>query len=197
MSLESKIDEFQSDFNTTLKNLDLKKVESLYKKLISLRKNQGRLFLAGMGGSAANASHATNDFRKICDINTICLNDNISELTARINDENPEDIFANILSGHNPNNEDLVMVFSVGGGSRKNNTSINLFELLKYAKSEGLTTCSIVGKSKCLVEEVSDIFITFNLDKLLNITPIAETMQVYLWHFLCSYEKLKTNNTKW
>ena len=189
--------DFKQNFFSVLDKLDYKKLDTLIKKLIHIRKNSGRLFLAGMGGSAANASHASNDFRKICGINAICLTDNISEFSARINDEDQDEIFVNIIKIHEINQNDLVIVLSVGGGSLENNTSINLVKLLKYAKSKSTNTCSITGKSKCLVKQYSDIFIDFNLDKNEMITPLAESLQVYLWHFICSNEKLMMNKTKW
>lgn len=195
--LKKEYEIFRNNLTETCNKIDLSKLDLLVENLLNVRNSGGRLFLAGMGGSAANASHATNDFRKICGINAICLTDNISEFSARINDEDKDEIFVNIIKLHDINEKDLVMIFSVGGGSKQNNTSINLYNLIKFAKSKKSTTCSIVGKSKCLVKKFSDIFISFNLDNCNQITPLSETLQVFVWHFICSYEKIKINKTKW
>jgi D-sedoheptulose 7-phosphate isomerase len=195
-SLE-KYNNFKKNFNYVLDKINFNELNHLINKLIHIRENSGRVFLAGMGGSAANASHATNDFRKICGINAICLTDNISEFSARINDEDQDEIFVNIIKIHEINQNDLVIILSVGGGSLENKTSINLVKLLEYAKSKSTNTCSFTGKSKCLAKQYSDIFIDFNLDNNKMITPLAESLQVYLWHFICTNEKLMLNKTKW
>ena len=150
-----------------------------------------------MGGSAANASHATNDFRKITNINTICLTDNISELTARINDDNDFNYFKEILKIHNPSKKDCILILSVGGGSYSNKSSISLYKLAQYARNKKIKLISIIGRKKSLIGKISDICLSFDLDNNQYITPYSEVMQSFVWHYLVSQNILNKQKTKW
>ena len=124
---------FKSLFNDTFHNINAENIFKILKILRKIQQHKKRLFIAGLGGSAANCSHATNDFRKLCKINAICLTDNISELTARINDDRDNFYLKEILEVHNPKEGECLMLFSVGGGSKENNSSLSLYELAKFA----------------------------------------------------------------
>jgi D-sedoheptulose 7-phosphate isomerase len=161
------------------------------------RDRGGRLFILGVGGSAANAAHAVNDFRKICDIEAYAPTDNVSELTARTNDEGWHTVFAEWLRGSRLTDRDAVLVLSVGGGNLEKNVSPNLVEALKLAKERGATILGIVGKDGGYTAQVADaccIIPTVNPE---TVTPHQEAFQAVVWHLLVSHPRLKVNRTKW
>ena len=162
-----------------------------------LKKNKGRLFIIGVGGSAGNASHAVNDFRKLCNIDAYTPVDNVSEITAKTNDEGFDTIFDSYLKLSNFSKKDLLMVFSVGGGHVKKNVSVNLIKALKYAKSKKGKSISIVGKSDGYAYKKSDISILIKIKDKKLVTPISETFQTLIWHLLVSHPDLQVNKTKW
>ena len=178
-------------------NIDAESIESLANTLQKIRTNEGRLFVLGVGGSAANASHAVNDFRKLCAIETYAPTDNVSELTARTNDEGWETVFIEWLKTSRLNKNDGILVFSVGGGSRRKNVSVNLINALDYAKSIGSNILGIVGRDGGYTAQIADsaVIIPTIDDEL--VTPHAEAYQAVIWHCLVSHPKLQIHKTKW
>jgi D-sedoheptulose 7-phosphate isomerase len=165
--------------------------------LVEVRARGGRLFILGVGGSAANASHAVNDFRKIAGLECYAPTDNVSELTARTNDEGWSTVFAEWLKGSRLNGRDALLIFSVGGGSVEKNISPNLVAALQLAKERGTSVLGIVGRDGGYTAQVADVTIlipTVNPD---NTTPHAEAFQAVVWHLFVSHPKLKVAQTKW
>jgi D-sedoheptulose 7-phosphate isomerase len=165
--------------------------------LALVRDRGGRLFILGVGGSAGNAGHAVNDFRKLCGFEAYAPTDNVSELTARTNDEGWDTVFAGWLKGSRLNASDAVLVFSVGGGSLERNVSPNLVIALQYAKQTGAAIIGIVGRDGGYTARVADTCVivpTVNPD---HVTPHSEAFQAVFWHLLVSHPKLKRNATKW
>ncbi len=181
----------------SMRNLSQEKILLSVKTLRKLRLRKGRLFIIGVGGSAGNASHAVNDFRKLCNIDAYSPIDNVSEITAKTNDEGFDTIFDTYLKLSNFNSRDILMVFSVGGGSVKRNVSVNLIKAIKFAKKNKGKVISIVGKSNGYAHKNSDISILINTENKKFVTPISETFQVLIWHLFVSHPLLQVNNTKW
>ncbi len=172
-------------------------IENIANIIYTIKKNKGRLFFLGVGGSAGNASHAVNDFRKLANIECYTPTDNASELTARINDEGWDSSFANWLKVSNISSKDCLFFFSVGGGNVKKKISVNLIQAAKLAKKKKCKIISIVGRDDGYLANNSDqslIIPTVNKD---NITPQSEAFQAIIWHLLVSHPKIKENNTKW
>jgi D-sedoheptulose 7-phosphate isomerase len=172
-------------------------LERMAELLAAVRERGGRLFILGVGGSAANASHAVNDFRKLCGFEAYAPTDNVSELTARTNDEGWSTVFAEWLRGSRLRAEDALLILSVGGGSVEKNISPNLVAALDLARERGAAVLGIVGKDGGHTARVADaccVIPTVNAD---TITPHAEAMQAVVWHLLVSHPKLKVNATKW
>jgi len=188
---------YKNNIFQSLKKLDEKKINRIVLLLKKLRKNKGRLFIIGVGGSAGNASHAVNDFRKLCNIDAYTPVDNISEITAKTNDEGFETIFDSYLRLTNFCKNDLLMIFSVGGGHIKKNVSVNLIRAIKFAKSKKGKTICIVGKSDGYAYKNSDISILVNVEDKKLVTPVSETFQTLIWHLLVSHPQLQINKTKW
>ena len=177
--------------------IDIERVEALVNNLAKIRAAKGRLFILGVGGSAANASHAVNDFRKLCAIETYAPTDNVSELTARTNDEGWETVFSEWLKISRLNRNDGVLIFSVGGGNREKNVSVNLINALDYAKSVGTSIMGIVGRDGGYTAEVADVAVIIPPVDANLITPHAEGYQAVVWHCLVSHPKLQVKETKW
>ena len=172
-------------------------VERIVDGLAELRARGGRLFLLGVGGSAANCSHAVNDFRKLCGIEAYTPVDNVSELTARTNDEGWETVFAAWLAVSHAGPDDAVLVFSVGGGDAERNISVNLVHALDEAKRRGCRIYGVVGREGGYTKQVGDAVVvipTVNPDR---VTPHAEAFQAVIWHCLVSHPKLQTAPAKW
>jgi len=179
------------------KNIDLKKILLIVNFLDELRKKNGRLFILGVGGSAANASHAVNDFRKLCSIESYAPTDNVSELTARTNDEGWITVFENWLKISKVSKRDALLIFSVGGGDIKKKVSENIVRAIKYAKNQKSKILSIVGRSEGYAGKNSDISIIIpNINKK-NVTPHSEAYQSVIWHMIISHPKIKQYKTKW
>ena len=172
-------------------------LESMVDHLHEVRSRGGRLFLLGVGGSAANASHAANDFRKIADIEAYAPTDNVSELTARTNDEGWASVFVEWLRGSRLKPEDAVMVFSVGGGNIEKNVSPNLVSALLYAEKVGAKILGIVGRDGGFTAQVADACCVVPTVNPQNVTPHSEAFQAVLWHLFVSHPKLKVQQTKW
>jgi D-sedoheptulose 7-phosphate isomerase len=180
-----------------VQKLDVKTLEKMVDLLADVRARGGRLFFLGVGGSAANASHAVNDFRKIAGIESYAPTDNVSELTARTNDEGWASVFVEWLKGSRLRPNDALMVFSVGGGNLEKNVSPNLVSALQHAKEVGASIMGIVGRDGGYTAKVADaccIVPTVNSE---NVTPHSEAFQAVIWHLFVSHPKLKVQQTKW
>jgi len=177
--------------------LDDDAIERTASLLSDLRARHGRLFLLGVGGSAANCSHAVNDFRKICGIEAYAPTDNVSELTARTNDEGWASVFSEWLKVSRLSANDAVFVFSVGGGNLEKNVSPNLVAALEHARETGAKICGIVGRDGGHTAKVADACVIIPTVNAENVTPHAEAFQAVVWHLLVSHPKLKAAQTKW
>ncbi len=180
-----------------LEQLDVDAIELMATRLAEIRSRGGRLFILGVGGSAANASHAVNDFRKICNFEAYAPTDNVAELTARTNDDGWESVFASWLQTSRLDPKDGLLVFSVGGGDLERNVSPNLVHALRYAKRIGATVTGIVGRDGGYTATVADACVIVPTVNATNTTPHAEAFQAVIWHLLVSHPALKTAETKW
>jgi D-sedoheptulose 7-phosphate isomerase len=177
--------------------IDLAAIENLAKELAALRQRGGRLFLLGVGGSAANCSHAVNDFRKLCGIEAYTPVDNVSELTARTNDEGWDTVFAAWLKTSKANKSDAVLVFSVGGGNAEKNVSANIVAGLKEAKQRGMKVFGVVGRDGGYTKQVGDCVVVVPTVEASRVTPHTEAFQAVVWHCLVSHPELQQISTKW
>lgn len=177
--------------------IDIEKVESLASALNDLRNRNGRLFFLGVGGSAANCAHAVNDFRKLCHIESYSPTDNVSELTARTNDEGWDSVFEEWLKGSRANENDAIFVLSVGGGNMEKNVSPNIVNAVKWAKENKLTVFGIVGREDGYTYKVGDHVIAIPQVSPDRITPHTEAFQAVVWHGLVSHPILQQQSTKW
>ena len=178
-------------------DLDTRMIERLASLLAQVRQQRGRLFILGVGGSAANASHAVNDFRKIVGLETYAPTDNVSELTARTNDEGWATIFESWLRTSRLKPEDGVLVLSVGGGNLEQNVSPNLVAALQYAKSVGSKIGGIVGRDGGYTAKVADACVVVPTVNPAHVTPHSEAFQAVVWHLLVSHPSLKAAQTRW
>ena len=177
--------------------LDEQAIEKMADILADVRKDGGRLFLLGVGGSAGNASHAVNDFRKIVGIESYAPTDNVSELTARTNDEGWDTVFSEWLKMSKLNSMDAVFILSVGGGNLEKNISPNLVKALKLAKEVNAKILGIVGRDGGYTATVADVTVIVPVVNADTITPHSEAFQAVVWHLLVSHPKLKIQETKW
>jgi D-sedoheptulose 7-phosphate isomerase len=171
--------------------------EKCVQELVGVRTRGGRLFILGVGGSAANASHAVNDFRKIGGLECYAPTDNVSELTARTNDEGWASVFVEWLRGSRLKKEDALLILSVGGGNLEKNVSPNLVTALQYAKQVGARVIGLVGKDGGYTAQVADACVIVPTVNPNNITPHSEAFQAVLWHLFVSHPAVKVNQTKW
>lgn len=177
--------------------LDRDSIERTLDVLLEVRRQRGRIFFLGVGGGAGHASHAVNDFRKIAHIECYAPTDNVSELTARINDDGWETAYRNWLKGSRLGPQDAVFVFSVGGGNAENNISTNLVSALGYAREVGARICGIVGRDGGFTAKVADACVIVPVVNPATVTPHTESFQAVLWHLLVSHPKLKDAEMKW
>jgi len=189
--------QFLAEAGEILQRIDAAAVESIAALLAECRAHGGRLFILGVGGSAANASHAVNDFRKICGIEAYAPTDNVSELTARTNDEGWSSVFEGWLRVSRLQASDVVLVFSVGGGDRERQVSPNLVAAIEYAKSAGAKIAGIVGRDGGQTARAADACVIVPTVNPQHITPHTEAFQAVLWHLLVSHPTLKSAETKW
>ena len=182
---------------TILNTLDADSIEKMAELLANVKQDQGRIFFLGVGGSAGNCSHAVNDFRKIVGIESYAPTDNVSELTARTNDEGWPTIFVEWLKISRLGPKDALFILSVGGGDLEKNISPNLVEALKHAKSVGAKVTGIVGRDGGYTAKVADVCVIIPTVNAETITPHSEAFQAVVWHLLVSHPKLKANDTKW
>ena len=180
-----------------LQQMDLEAIEKIVELLSDLRAKCGRMFLLGVGGGAGNCSHAVNDFRKICGIEAYAPTDNVSELTARTNDEGWASVFVEWLRTSHLSSKDMVFVFSVGGGSIEKNISPNLVSALQYAREVGARIAGVVGRDGGYTAKVADACLIVPTVNPETITPHTEAFQAVVWHLLVSHPALKTADTKW
>jgi D-sedoheptulose 7-phosphate isomerase len=192
----SHTEQYLADAREILSRLDVAAIERMAALLLGLRTRNGRLFILGVGGSAANASHAVNDFRKIADIEAYAPTDNVSELTARVNDESWETVFANWLRGSRLNDQDMLFVLSVGGGDLQRNISANLVRALQYAGEVGAQVIGIVGRNGGYTAEVADACVIVPTVNAETVTPHAEAFQAVVWHLLVSHPALRAAEMK-
>lgn len=180
-----------------LKRLDHNCIDQIVDILSQIRTKKGRVFFLGVGGSAANASHAVNDFRKITNIECYAPTDNVSELTARTNDEGWDTVFSEWLKISNLNSNDCIFILSVGGGNLEKNISPNLVSAINYAKNVKAKILGIVGKDGGYTSQVADVALLIPIVNPNSITPHTESFQSLVWHLMVSHPNLKINQTKW
>ena len=191
------IKQYLNEAKEVIDQLDMNAMESVVAVIEGTRRNNGRMFVLGVGGSAANASHAVNDFRKIVGIEAYAPTDNVSELTARTNDDGWASVFVEWLKTSGLRHEDMVLVFSVGGGNLEKNVSPNLVSAIQYAKEVGAKVCGVVGRDGGYTAQAADACIVIPTVNPTHITPHAEAFQGVVWHLLVSHPKLKQAETKW
>lgn len=190
-------DQFLTEAGEIIKRLDRTMIERAVTLLEETKRNDGRLFILGSGGSAGNASHAVNDFRKITGIEAYAPTDNVSELTARVNDEGWASVFDSWLKVSKLKPSDTVLVFSVGGGDADRNISPNIVNALKYAKTVGSKVIGVVGKDDGYTAKVADACVVVPIVNPDRITPHSEAFQAVIWHLFVSHPSLKSYQTKW
>lgn len=195
--MPSHIQEFFDGASEICRRIDSSKVEALASELAVLRSQNGRLFILGVGGSAGNASHAVNDFRKLCGIEAYAPTDNVSELTARTNDEGWATIFVEWLKVSKLSSRDAILVFSVGGGNLERNISPNLVSAVQLAKQVGAKVLGVVGKEDGYTAQVGDVVVVIPIVHENLITPYSEGFQAVVWHSLVSHPALQASPTKW
>jgi D-sedoheptulose 7-phosphate isomerase len=197
MNEEEYISAFLDDAITIIKKLDRSKIRIMSQILQEIRNDGGRLFILGIGGGAGHASHAVNDFRKIAGIESYAPTDNISELTARVNDNGWETVFVDWLKGSRLSAKDCILVFSVGGGNAEKNVSVNLVNALKYAKEKGAKVIGVVGRDGGYTAKVSDACIIIPTVNEKTITPQTEAFQAVIWHLIVSSPSMQKFEMKW
>jgi D-sedoheptulose 7-phosphate isomerase len=188
---------FLDEVVKTARAIEPSAIEALCSELANLRDRDGRLFIIGVGGSAGNCSHAVNDFRKLCGIEAYAPTDNVSELTARTNDEGWPTVFSEWLKVSRANAKDAILVFSVGGGNLEKNVSPNIVAAITEAKARGLRVLGVVGRDGGYTKKAGDCVVVIPTVEESRVTPHAEAFQAVVWHCLVSHPKLQKNATKW
>jgi D-sedoheptulose 7-phosphate isomerase len=180
-----------------LSRLDVAVIDRMVQELVELRARGGRLFIMGSGGGAGHASHAVNDFRKIAGIEAYSPTDNVSELTARVNDDGWESSYVNWLKVSRLNSRDMLLIFSVGGGNREHQVSMNLVRCLEYAQEVGASSCGIVGRDGGYTAQVANACVVIPTVNPSTVTPHVESFQAVVWHLLVSHPDLQAAEMKW
>ena len=191
------IKQYLGEATEVINNINVNSIEALVKNLTQLRENEGRLFFIGVGGSAGNAAHAVNDFRKIAGIEAYAPTDNVSELSARTNDNGWHTVFVDWLKGSRLNSKDAIFVLSVGGGNAEKNISSNIVHALDYAKKVGTKIFGIVGKDGGYTAKLADSCVIVPTVNNATITPHAESFQAVIWHLIVSHPEMKVSEMKW
>ena len=191
------VDSYLREATQIIEQLDRGIIEQMVQLFLRTRERGGRLFILGVGGSAGNASHAVNDFRKIGGMEAYAPTDNVSELTARVNDEGWDTVFSNWLEGSRLNDKDLVFVLSVGGGNREMNISVNLVRALEYAREVGASICGIVGRDGGYTAQVADVCVIVPPINAQTVTPLSESFQAVIWHLIVSHPDVQVGEMKW
>ena len=195
--MKSYTEKHLAEASQIISQLDVGAIEKMVEHLVSMRQRGGRLFFLGVGGSAANCSHAVNDFRKIAGIEAYAPTDNVSELTARTNDEGWASVFVEWLKVSHLNDRDMLFIFSVGGGNVEKNISPNLVLALQYAKQIGASVVGVVSRDGGYTAQVADACVIVPTVNPETVTPHAEAFQAIVWHLLVSHPALKAAPTKW
>lgn len=188
---------FLQESKEILNKIDMNPIEKMVDVLKSVREKNGRLFLIGSGGGAGHASHAVCDFRKICGIESYCPTDNVSELTARINDDGWDTSISNYLKGSKLNSNDCVFVFSVGGGNEEKNISMNLVNAVKLAKEREAKIVGVVGRDGGYTAKMADACVIIPTVSHDTVTAHTESFQALVWHLIASHPQMKVSETKW
>ena len=188
---------YLEEVKAVVDKLDQTAIERMINLISELRRNKGRIFFLGVGGGAGNASHAVNDFRKIAGIESYAPTDNVSELTARTNDDGWENVFVEWLKGSRLNKNDGVFVFSVGGGNAEKNISANLVRALEYARMIGAKILGIVGRDGGYTGQVADACVIVPTVNPNTVTPHTEAFQAVIWHLIVSHPKVQISEMKW
>ncbi len=191
------IDQYIKDSKSILDKIDRNQILTMISIINQTRSKNGRLFILGVGGGAGHASHAVNDFRKICGIEAYTPTDNVSELTARINDDGWESVYVNWLKGSKLNKDDMIFVFSVGGGNLEKGISVNIVKSLQYAKEVGAKICGVVGRDGGYTARVANACVVIPPVNSETITPHTEGFQALVWHLLVSHPELQKFEMKW
>ena len=191
------VSDYMGEVSTIAQSLACDTIEAMCEELVALRERGGRLFILGVGGSAANCSHAVNDFRKLCAIEAYAPTDNVSELTARTNDEGWHTVFAEWLKVSRADAKDALMIFSVGGGSLERNVSPNIVAALDEARARRMKVLGIVGRDGGHTRRVGDVVLVVPTVVEARVTPHAEAFQAVVWHALVSHPSLQRSATKW
>jgi len=193
----SYIEQYLDEVHKVVDGIDKTEIKKMVSFLVNLRESGGRLFFLGVGGGAGNASHAVNDFRKICNIESYTPSDNVSELSARVNDDGWDTVFVNWLKGSRLKDSDGVFVFSVGGGNAEKNISTNLVRALEHAKAVGAKVFGVVGRDGGYTAQVADACVVVPTVNAETITPHTESFQGVIWHLLVSHPDMKVSEMKW
>jgi D-sedoheptulose 7-phosphate isomerase len=180
-----------------VRQLDVAAIEGLVSVLAQIQAQRGRIFFLGVGGSAGNCSHAVNDFRKLLGIECYTPTDNVSELTARINDDGWESVFADWLKVSRLNDRDAIFILSVGGGSRERKISVNLIAAVDYARKTGAKIIGILGRDGGYTAQLADAAVIIPTVNVRSVTPHCEALQAVIWHLLVSHPRLKPSEAKW
>jgi D-sedoheptulose 7-phosphate isomerase len=196
-SIMSFAKEFLAEVQQVTEQLNVDAIEKCADELARVRERGGRLFILGVGGSAGNASHAVNDFRKICGFEAYAPTDNVSELTARTNDDGWASIFAEWLKGSRLGAKDGLLIFSVGGGNLEKNVSPNLVSAIQLAKKAGASVIGVVGRDGGYTAKEATACVIVPTVNPTHVTPHSEAFQAVLWHLFVSHPKLKVSQTKW
>ncbi len=197
MEIKEYINNYLNEVLEITSKIDKAEIEKMINAILKVKKNKGRIFMLGVGGSAGNASHAVNDFRKIAGIECYTPTDNVSELTARVNDDGWDSSFVNWLKGSRLNINDCIFIFSVGGGNLEKNVSVNIVNSLKYAKETGSSIIGIVGKDGGYTAKVADACVIIPVVNPETITPHSEAFQATIWHLIVTHPAIKENEMKW
>ena len=193
----SYVNEYLAEARTITEQINQSDIEKMIGIILDIRRNHGRLFFLGVGGSAGNASHAVNDFRKIAGIESYSPCDNVSELTARTNDDGWESVFVEWLRGSRLNNQDGVFVLSVGGGNQEKNVSVNLVRALEYAKKTGAKIVGIVGRDGGYTGKTADACVIVPTVNTATVTAHTEAFQAVIWHLIVSDPRMRATEMKW
>jgi len=197
MKDDAYITAFLDDAGTIIRQIDRTQIARMIAILSDTRSAGGRLFILGVGGGAGHASHAVNDFRKICGIESYAPTDNVSELTARINDDGWETAFENWLKGSRLSRKDCIFVFSVGGGNAEKNVSVNLVNALRYAKEQGAKVIGVVGRDGGYTTKTADACVIIPTVNDKTVTPQVEAFQAVVWHLIVSSPGMQKFEMKW
>jgi D-sedoheptulose 7-phosphate isomerase len=192
------IKNYINELISVIKKIDYFKLNNLINRIQRLKLQKGRIFFLGVGGSAANCSHAVNDFRKIAKIECYTPSDNVAELTANTNDEGWDSVFINWLKINNLNKKDLIFIFSVGGGNKQHNVSVNLINAIDYVLKKKCEIASIVGRKDGYASIKSKYLILLpDIKNKSFLTPFTESFQAIIWHLIVTHPKIQKNKTKW